>query len=329
MNLIFRNIINEFLNVIPMAIYDKMVNLKLVLPFYHSITDTPGAHIRNLEYFRSIINFKTDVDFFKQNFNPLSISELSKHQKKKGFFISFDDGLSEIYHNAIPYLLEKKLTGAVFVNSDFIDNQALFYRHKVSLILEDLKTNPNEKRVAEFLNIKQESVKDAIWQSGYNETSKLDQVAEIIGLSFRQYLDFYKPYLSSTQISEIQSNGFTIGNHSKDHPNFKNIPFEEQKNQVAVTSKLLKENFNVETIYFSFPFGDDQLKKELFNYLFKEAEICLSFGVSGLKSDEFTRHLHRIPMEIGGLSADKIIKFECFKYLLRNMAGTNQINRRN
>jgi hypothetical protein len=86
-----------------------MVKHSLVLPFYHSVTDHPGAHIRNLEYFRSIKNFQTDIDFFTTHYISLSISELSNSQKEKGFFISFDDGLSELYFNAIPYLIEKKV----------------------------------------------------------------------------------------------------------------------------------------------------------------------------------------------------------------------------
>ena len=327
MNLTFRKIVTNLLNVFSMPAFNKLVKQKFILPFYHSITNTPGKHISSLEYFRSIKNFKDDVDFFKRTYKALTISELSNPQKEKGFFISFDDGLSDIYHNAIPYLLENKLTAAIFVTSDFIDNKSMFYRHKASLILEALKTNPNRTKVADFLHIRKEVIEHTIRQIDYPEASKLDQIAEIMGLSFEQYLDFYKPYLSSTQLSEIQSNGFIIGNHSKDHPNFKHLSFEDQKCQIEVANKILKENFNSDPIYFSFPFGDNQVKKELFNYLFKEGEICLSFGVSGLKSDEFEKHLHRIPMEIGGVSAEKIIKFECFKYLLRTVANRNEIKR--
>jgi peptidoglycan/xylan/chitin deacetylase (PgdA/CDA1 family) len=135
--------------------------------------------------------------------------------------------------------------------------------------------------------------------------------------------------LSISQIIEIQSNGFTIGNHSKDHPNFKTIDFEGQKRQIETASSYLKDNFNTSPLYFAFPFGDDQIKNELFHYIFKEANFELSFGVSGLKSDDFKKHLHRIPMETGDLSAMEIMKLQCFKYLIRKMTGSNQIKRAN
>jgi peptidoglycan/xylan/chitin deacetylase (PgdA/CDA1 family) len=329
MNSTLRNITFDFLSLIPIETLHKMVKHSLVLPFYHSVTDHPEAHIRNLEYFRSIQNFKTDIDFFTKQYRSLSISELSNSQKEKGFFISFDDGLSEVYHNAIPYLIEKKVTAAIFINSDFIDNKSMFYRHKVSFILEELKTNSNSGKVADYLNTSLENIQTKIRKTTYSESVKLDDIAEILGLSFRQYLDFYKPYLSTDQIIEIQSNGFTVGNHSMDHPNFKTIGFEEQKRQIETTNSFIKDNFKTDPLYFSFPFGDDQLKNELFHYIFNEANIELSFGVSGLKSDDFKNHLHRIPMEVGDLTAVEIMKFQCFKYLMRKMAGTNQIKRSN
>jgi peptidoglycan/xylan/chitin deacetylase (PgdA/CDA1 family) len=205
----------------------------------------------------------------------------------------------------------------------------MFYRHKVSLILEELKTNPNRLKIADYLNTTTENIKEIIRKTDYSENYKLDVIAEILGLSFKQYLDFHKPYLSSSQIIEIQSNGFTIGNHSKDHPNFKTINFEEQKRQIETASSFLKDNFNTRPLHFAFPFGDDQIKNELFHYIFEEANIELSFGISGLKSDDFKKHLHRIPMEEGNLSAVEIMKFQCFKYLMRKMAGSNQIKRTN
>lgn len=136
-----------------------------------------------------------------------------------------------------------------------------------------------------------------------------------------------QPYLTRKQILEMIKMGFVIGNHSKSHPNFRDISFEEQRKQIVAVNQFLKNELNVEDFYFSFPFGDENIKNEFFDFMYDEENIIYSFGVSGIKNDEYTHHLHRIPMEIENFSAEQIIKFEYFYYILKSFFNKNTIKR--
>ena len=82
-----------------------------------------------------------------------------------------------------------------------------------------------------------------------------------------------------------------------------------------------------EELYFCFPFGDDSVEKEFFNWMFTEGKILKSFGTAGLKKDHFENHHHRILMEHKFLEASEIIKTEYIYYFLKSFFNKNKIRR--
>lgn len=318
---------NYFFTLLPIDFYISITNQKNILPFYHSITSNPKPHLKHLGYFRSNEDFKNDILFLKSNYKSVELQQLDlKNKAKKQFHISFDDGLSEVYTNALPLILEHKIHATLFINSDFVDNKTLFYRHKVSVILDAISNSEIEKsKIASFLYCENLQVYQKINQ--LKNTSQIEEIAKLLNIDFDLYLLDYQPYLTSKQILELQKAGFKIGNHSKNHPNFKDISYEEQKSQIVDSFAFLKSNFDVQKHYFSFPFGDENIKNELFNFMYTNQNIIQSFGISGLKKDEHLQHLHRIPMEYTGVNAEQIIKFEYFYFIMKSFLGKNKVKR--
>ncbi|WP_262708643.1 polysaccharide deacetylase family protein [Natronoflexus pectinivorans] len=64
---------------------------------------------------------------------------MSRKPASKIFHLTFDDGLSEIYHETIPILEKKGIPATIFLNTGFIDNKKMFYRFKSSLVIESIK----------------------------------------------------------------------------------------------------------------------------------------------------------------------------------------------
>ena len=111
-------------------------NERILLPFYHKISDKKNTFTKHLYTPRKIIDFKEDLAVFKKYYKPISMQEFieiseSKVSVNKNYFhVTFDDGLSNFYKVAASMLRENNIPATIFINSDFVDNKALFYRYK-------------------------------------------------------------------------------------------------------------------------------------------------------------------------------------------------------
>jgi len=315
---------------IPMSWYRNVTRQNLVLPFYHTVTNTPKPHLKHLAYYRFKDDFEDDIIFLKKHFTSIPISDIDLKIKTPSFHITFDDGLSDVMTEVVSFLLENKIHATFFVNSDFIDNKRMFYRHKISILIEALQDNNLLKKTADFLSIESSKVLPYVKNMGYENDNHIDLIAENISVDFKGYLKRNKPYLTSNQVLELIELGFTIGNHGKSHPNFDKIDLNEQIQEVVSGSEFLEElPFDLKRKYFSFPFGSDNRSKEFYKFLYEKNKVNYSFGVSGLKIDEQKKHFHRMQMEYIGISGSSIIKFEHFYYIIKAFFNKNTLNRVN
>lgn len=312
---------------------------KILLPFYHIVSDVHLPHISKLYPVRNTDQFIDDLDFFCRYYEPISMAELFqivRGQRKISrpvFHLSFDDGLRQIYSDIAPILLKKSIPASFFINTDFINNNNLFFRYKIGLILDAIDGREHEldwRRISSIFNKWIQHVRvlsSELLLLGYRDQNMIDEIASIIGVDFCSFLNEYKPYLQTDEVKDLIHRGFMVGAHSLDHPLFKQITLEEQKRQIEGSLQMLADEFNVGERLFSFPFSDDGVRLELFEWLYEQANCDLSFGVSGLKRDHFTRHLHRIPMEKTTGSASIVLKTEYLYFLIKALIGKNHIIR--
>ncbi|MCB2196214.1 MAG: polysaccharide deacetylase family protein [Bacteroidetes bacterium] len=317
-----------------------ITNRKIILPFYHTVSNTPLHFIGNLYAVRDVKTFERDLDFFSRFYEPVSINQLyeivqkGKFIRKPVFHISFDDGLKEFYSIVAPILKRKGIPATVFVNNNFIDNKDLFYRYKIGLIVKELNSIQNKTLLDELGKILSVSFIDnnhlekVLLSMTYKDIQKIEDIAKIIGLDFKEYLKNNKPYLSSNEIKDLIKQGFAIGSHSLDHPFFKHIKSKQQQDQIVKSFNDLEERFNIQERYFSFPFGDERVNAELLSWLHKQENCKLSFGISGLKEDISRFHMHRIPMEKSLKIARSIIRHQYVYFIMKSFLGKNKVKRK-
>ena len=126
---------------------------------------------------------------------------------------------------------------------------------------------------------------------------------------------------------ELSKLGFTISNHGESHQNFNTLSFDQQKMELTQVDNFLAEKFGIENSYFCFPYGDEDIEKQLFDWMYSEFNMKKTFGISGIKKDFYPQHFHRILMEYNDYSAEEIIQFEYFYYLMKIPFGKNKIKR--
>ncbi len=236
------------------------------LPFYHTVSNKNIPYILNYPY-RNTSEFEKELDYYLKYFKPVSLEYLLENpqSKDKVFHLSFDDGLKECANLIAPVLLKKGIPATFFVNSGFADNQALFHRYKASLVLNELLDKPI-KKATQFLNTNELNEKN-ILQTDISKVDVLDETANILGIDFSRILKTQNPYLTTEQIIELEKSGFSIGAHSKNHPEFWNISEEEQLNEIKQSMSWVVDKFNPSIKAFAFPFTDSGVSLNLLQKL--------------------------------------------------------------
>jgi peptidoglycan/xylan/chitin deacetylase (PgdA/CDA1 family) len=306
-----------------------------ILPVYHLSSDEPAPHIRHIYPIRDTRLFEADLDFFLKYYQPVSLGEVGemiaqdKPFSGPSFYLSFDDGLREIYDFVAPILKQKGVPATFFINSAFVDNQALFYRYKASLLVDHFMSKnwseATQKKVFSILD--DTDIPGGLMKVTYQNQQVLDDVAAIAGYDFEHFLQMYRPYLTSEQIQSLIEDGFTIGGHSVDHPEYRFIPLAEQLSQTQQSVDALAKKFAMPLRNFAFPFTDFGVGREFFQQIDRNDMVDLSFGCAGIKTDIFPWHLQRLPMEGDLRSAEAIVKTEYLYFLLKKGFGKNYIRR--
>ncbi|MCF8380188.1 MAG: polysaccharide deacetylase family protein [Bacteroidales bacterium] len=331
-----RKILLPFSGIYPLQKLIAKTGKQLIFPFYHAATDHPPSHLKNLYRLKSKKEFITDIDLILKYFNPVS-PEILKNKEdfenlnKPSFILSFDDGLREIKDVIAPVLRQKGIPAIIFLNNSFIGNKDLFYRYKISVILEYFKYKPLnsgiKRKLEEEFKIRITSFMDmqkALLKLKFTDTNYIDRLAEEFNIDFNSYLSENKPYLTDLEVEEIKSQGFFIGAHSFNHPDFSAISETNQIKEVLESSEDIKKRFALDYSFFAFPFSDIGVSKSTLESLHSNPNgPDASFGTSGLKKELGFCHFQRIPMEKSSANAQSILKTEYFYYFLKSLFNNN------
>jgi len=351
---IYKKTLLRFLRIIagkiPLPTLIEASGMRLFSPFYHSVGSARTLpHICHLYPIRDAKQFEAELDFLLKYFEPFSLEDLlqqaenqdERSRNKNRFFLSFDDGLREVFDIAAPILKRKGVPVTIFLNSAFVDNKGLFFRYKASLLVNALKKRPpSEGEIAaleklfswESFSFSQNptnvlELQAALLAVNYQNQDLLEEAAALLEVDFEAFLKKQQPYLSTQQILALSKDGFTFGGHSIDHPRYSALPFEQQLRQTKSSVDFAKEKSRSSIKAFSFPFTDHRISKKFFEQASAENIFDVSFGTAGLKLDAFPFHFQRFPMEENHWNARQSIHTEYLYFLLKRMVGKHKMRR--
>jgi len=297
----------------------KLTGVPHIYPFYHLVSDSPPAHVRHLFRVKTVREFEADLEFFLKYYEPADFPDIL-NQRKPSFHLSFDDGLRECYDIIAPILLKKGIPATFFVNSHFVDNQSLFYKHKISLIFDNLNSK-NKKQISNLL--KTNTPERFIKSLKYSDTKTFELIFKTLEIDEKEYLATQKPYMTSTQLSDLQKLGFQIGAHSATHPLYSEITLNEQINETKQSLDFITKTFKIPNPTFAFPFSDDGVSLIYF-HTFKNT---VSFGTAGIKLDSVPTNIQRIAVERMPFAGDYVQK-RYLEYILQKIVSKNKISRK-
>jgi peptidoglycan/xylan/chitin deacetylase (PgdA/CDA1 family) len=324
----------------PLSILVHITRQHRILPCYHAVSDKPLPHLKHVLNIRNEAAFNRDLDFFLKHFRPVDAHELWKGVREGSaikhpvFHLSFDDGLKECVTIIAPILKSRGIPATFFINTGFIGNQEIFYRFKVSLLIEiiSLLSATVHKTIHTILDkslIPEGGLEKRLLSVTYAQKEVLEVVAVAADLDFGESAASQEIYMNEEDIHHLLEQGFTVGAHSIDHPLFSTVNFDEQLRQTSQSMENLRDWVQVSPLMFSFPFSDDEVTAAFYHRIHQpEGIVDLSFGISGLKKDILPAHLHRIPMETGAYSAEQIITGEYLYFMMKSIIHKNKISRK-
>ncbi len=330
-----------FTQLFPLNPLIKFSGQRIFLPFYHAIQGKNSLpHIHHLYRLRSKSQFENDLDFLLKHYQAISLNQLLDHIQQKSslpknsFFLSFDDGLKEVFEIVAPILESKGIPATIFINSAFVDNKDLFFRYKASLLIEQLDKKVYsaviKNQFHEILKnhqIEGKTLKVQLLNINYLNKNILDKLAEVLEFSFQDFLNQQQPYLTSGQINQLLRKGFTIGAHSIDHPLFNQLDMQNQVMQIQESTQFIQHNFKVPYKVFSFPFTDYKVGSSLFQTIENKKLVQLTFGCAGIKKEQFPTHLQRFAMEGTDRPAFQLLTSAYIYFFLKSIIGKNTIHR--
>ncbi|HKJ41748.1 MAG TPA: polysaccharide deacetylase family protein [Sunxiuqinia sp.] len=277
-------------------------DVPVLLPFYHLVSDQDHPFQYNYDY-PSVKRFEEDLDFLLKNYKSISLKKLYKGKKvERAFHLTFDDGLRECYEVIVPILKRKGIKATFFVNPAFVDNHDLFHRYKAAVLHREFEKT---------------GVKTQL-QNTYADLLSLDQMAEDVGIDWSEYLEKEKPYMTMEQLQQLQNDGFTIGAHSWDHPEFWLLDEERQLDEIRESMEWVEANFTPKVKAFAFPFTDFGVSNDVFDAIRRQRLCDITFGTAGLKLDREPNHFQRLPMENPAVkSAKQLIKSEYLAFKIK------------
>lgn len=327
---------------LPFNIYRKISPNKVFAPFYHTVSDVALPHIKNLYPVLNVKSFINELEFLLNNFVPITPFDYLNHINdgkllpSNAMLLSFDDGLKEIHDVVAPILIKKGVPAIFFINTDFIDNKNLFFRFKASLLVQCFIEGRAEDKINEIQNIflpakwNKIELKNKVLVIKYHQQELLETIAKIVNIDFKTYLKKHTPYLTSEQIINLITQGFYIGSHSIDHPEYQYLSYKEQINQTKNSTSFLNTKFKLKYNYFSFPFTDFGVTKQFFEEsLYSQNKFLdLTFGCAGIKGDITNRHIQRFAMEADEHNIKQKVSDEYMKSILKYVVGKYYIKRK-
>lgn len=308
-----------------------------ILPYHHVVSDEDLPHIHNLYAYKNRKQFLSDLDWLLVNFKPIHPTDLAsyvyeeKPLPEKSFLLSFDDGFREIYDIVAPLLLRKGVPAIFFINPAFIDNRELFYRCKLSLVIDQMKQHPDLRRkLAISLGCQDtnpEAVRRALLGIQYPERHKADEIGKLAGIDFSGFLEKKQPFLTTGQLKHLTSQGFTLGGHSLDHPNYRYLTPAEQVEQTLASCDFVKTFQPELSKFFAFPHEDRTVAQDYFRLIKKKEDGMVFLGTQNGKLELYNHVLHRFNAESPGIHMSKQVKtILLYKAILR-LLKTEKVSR--
>ncbi|HBF07620.1 MAG TPA: hypothetical protein DHW71_01720 [Gammaproteobacteria bacterium] len=248
---------------------------------YHSVQEFTQDYPYNAENISAYPNvFAEQMDFVSKHFNVINFYDLVRYQSAypnllfpqllkllppNSMIITFDDGYADNLNIALPIMKSYGLTGVVYISTDFVDQQKLFWFDEVARCMQVLPEGPinifNNRFSVHLNDTNREKQRRAFGRflQTLTDNERLEAIEELRHIS--QYnFDSCKfscgMPLSWEQVRQLRSEGIEIGSHTRNHGFLDVMNEEELLDQIAGSKEQIESQIGESIVSFSYPNGN-------------------------------------------------------------------------
>ena len=280
-----RRLGREVARLAPVGVWRRIFPEPVVCPCYHMVADGPVAHLQHYD-FLTPDEFERDLQRLERHFSYVPYDETVGRTARSGrgsMCLTFDDGFAECFSKVRPILLRRRASCIFFVITDLIDNNAVFLETQASLCVDALLRRPaaeveaivRDLDLAARISAADQAYRKTVparmaqkwaafdarlrplivWALTISpaEAPTLDGLSRRLGVDAAAYVEKVKPYLSSEQILQLRSDGFTIGAHSCSHRLLQSLTLEEAEREIVESCRRIHELTGQGSVPFAFP----------------------------------------------------------------------------
>ncbi|MFQ6601631.1 polysaccharide deacetylase family protein [Flavobacterium sp. C3NV] len=288
----------------------------VLVVLYHRISNEVRNELKYLTV--DLVSFEQQLCYFKKNYQILRLSDDWSALKKTGIVITFDDGYADNLLNALPLLEKYQIPATIFVTTLNIDSKKEFWWDRFVFdymycepffYLPDTKEKVSKKMhsyadISNFIS-KLATEKKERW---FLEFEKLNKIPFFDNEHFRSLSNEELKYISNHPLIDI-------GIHTHNHYPFKNLSYQEQKEELRYSIEKLNKLITKPISYLALPHGsynDQTLKvvEELnclgmllannnySNYRNKLSKKINRILITNIKGKELVKHMNRFDFKI-------------------------------
>ena len=265
----------------------------------------------NLPFFRylDIDNFRKQISWLKNNFEfptpELFVNSCVMRRQWEGIVLTFDDGLSDHYHNVLPILKEHGLWGLFSLSTAPLTNNVTLDVHKIHLVVGYLGGVKAIRLLHDLIDNHMITIPTQQLEH-FREESYKHQQSDVATKQFKQLLNYFIAdehrdkileqlieeafgkswpalskdfYLNSDQIKELDSEGMIIGSHSVNHLVMSKLNETQQWGEITQSCDHLELLTGKKTSTFCYPYGGEHSFTKTTERLLADYGISISFNV--------------------------------------------------
>ena len=260
----------------------------LTIFLYHDVSDVPALFSRECGLVVSVQNFERQLQFIAEEFRVISVDELLAGQvPPRAALITFDDGVTGVFHHALPALRRAGLPSTVFLNMAPVLGEPFWPARAVYLCrhVEGFLPWLTQRVGNEALDSPHLACTPALieaWEQRHGD-DYLDALPNYLG-------DFATP----EDLKDADRDALvTFGNHLYRHYNMLNLSDAEMEAEVQDNAEALRPYRNSRPV-FACPFGLSTSAQVERMGVFGYERLFTALPL--VNRDPSTAVLHRIPL---------------------------------